>query len=97
MVANSLCWNDDIILKKSQGIHKVNGKHFDALIEKLERKDMKTVNLTVRCETWRGRHVRMDCSMLNLFPNELNIEQINLINYNQKGQRNPYSNTYNLG
>lgn len=59
----------------------VNAK-LDALNKKLERMDMKVVKIALHCEICRERHANIDCSMLNPFPNEQNMEQANTVNFN---------------
>lgn len=58
---------------------------------------MKAVDIAIWCEIYRGGHVNISCSILNTCLREHNLEQANTGNFNQIGQGNPYSNTYNPG
>lgn len=75
MVTSSLLWNDDTTPRKSIGIHEVNritmvNAKLDVLRKKLERLDMKVIDISIRCKICGGGHASMDCSTLNAFPNE---------------------------
>lgn len=68
----------------------------DALTKKLERMDTKAMNVTVHCEIWEGGHVSIDYGIKPV-PKRVEHRTNELGNYNQRGQGNLYSNTYNLG
>ncbi|XP_044467736.1 uncharacterized protein LOC123197479 [Mangifera indica] len=73
----------------------VNAK-LDALTKKFERLDMKVVR-TSSCENCGGDHANFEYQMGTHYAHEPTNEQVNFLNYNQRRQGNPYSNTYNPG
>lgn len=94
--------NNDTILRKLTRIHEVDrttmvNAKLDILIKKLERMDMKAVDIAIRFKICRGGHASIECNILNAFSNEQNKEQANMTYFNQRRQRNLYSNTYNQG
>ncbi|XP_044468620.1 uncharacterized protein LOC123198100 [Mangifera indica] len=102
MASNSCRWpNDRASQRRHLGVHEVDGitmvnAKLDALTKKLERLDMKVVR-TSSCENCGGDHASFECQMGTHYAHELTNEQVNFLNYNQRGQGNPYSNTYNPG
>lgn len=75
IVTSNLLWNDDIISKKSTKIYEVDlttmvSDKLDVLMKKLERLDMKAVDVIIQCEICIEGHASINYSVLNAFPNE---------------------------
>lgn len=100
ITSNSCQWsNDRASHKRPLEVHEVDGitmvnVKLDALTKQLERLDMNVV-LTSSCEMCDGDHASYGCQLGIYYALEPLNEQLNFLNYNQKGQDNPYSNTYN--
>lgn len=79
MTTSSLFWTDDFIPRKSTKIHQLEEvtmvtTKLDALTKKLERMDMKAIDVAIRCKICEREHINIDCSTINAFPNEKNQE-----------------------
>lgn len=101
MATSSFCWNNDIVPKKPEGILEVDSitmvnNKLDVLIKLIERLDIKVVDIMPWYDMCREGYTSIEYTMITQLPINPNVQQVNLVNDNQKGQGKPYSNMYNL-